>query len=76
MNDKELIDSETLAICVAYEQGFGHGLQNRTKLVNPYSSTAMISLRSFAMRCKMAWDYGFSEGQAKHRQQKEVSDER
>jgi hypothetical protein len=54
----DLIDDETLGICVAYEQGYGHGLQNRTELTNPYCKNAGPSF--------MAWNYGFQEGQNKH----------
>lgn len=61
MEKVDLIDSQTLGICVAYEQGYGHGLENRTELSNPYSLCSKI---------KMAWDYGFSEGQNKFKNRK------
>ena len=56
MDNENLIDDEILGICVAYEQGYGHGLENRTELNNPYSLSAQQ---------RAAWDYGFSEGQNK-----------
>lgn len=40
-----------LEICTAYEQGFGHGYDQRD-LTNPYSEGYG----------KEAWDYGYSEG--------------
>ena len=79
MGKVDLIDDETLAICVAYEQGYGHGLENRIELSNPYSlcSRAPLSLQRYALlrQCKMAWDYGFSAGQNKFEKWKGVSTE-
>ena len=41
-----------LAICTAYEQGYGHGLERRN-LGNPYKKDSDEW---------QAWDYGYSEG--------------
>ena len=62
MKDYDLmIDYNTLAICEAYEQGYGHGYQNRSELRNPYPSVSTYQ----AEQCRMAWEYGFSVGEAK-----------
>lgn len=78
MDNENLIDDEILGICVAYEQGYGHGLENRTELSNPYSlCSRALSLQRYAFRRrrKMAWDYGFSEGQNKFAKFKGLSTE-
>ena len=44
-----------LAICVAYEQGYGHGLKKR-ELGNPYF------MDDENLAAHDAWAYGYSEG--------------
>jgi len=45
-----------LAICTAYEQGYGHGYDQRN-LSNPYGDKTSNAWQ--------AWDYGYSEGNRK-----------
>lgn len=47
--------AETLAICVSYEQGYGHGLKRRD-LSNPYK------IEDLDQDTHDAWAYGYSEG--------------
>jgi hypothetical protein len=44
-----------LAICTAYEQGYGHGYDRRN-LGNPYRKASDVW---------WAWDFGYSEGNRK-----------
>lgn len=44
-----------LQICTAYEQGYGHGYDQRG-LTNPYRDKSLA---------QDAWDYGYSEGNRK-----------
>jgi hypothetical protein len=46
---------EILAICTAYEQGYGHGYDCRS-LKNPYKKDSDEW---------QAWDYGYNEGNRK-----------
>jgi hypothetical protein len=46
---------EILAICTAYEQGYGHGYERRN-LTNPYKKDSDEW---------HAWDHGYSEGNRK-----------
>ena len=52
-----------LAICTAYEQGFGHGLEGRS-LTNPCGKIGNLS---------DAWAYGFEEGGRKLAARREQS---
>lgn len=56
MNEKPIGIFEVKSICIAYEQGFGHGLDNRS-LPNPYNSEHL----------QEAWDYGYHTGNFKHK---------
>lgn len=47
-----------LEICTAYEQGYGHGYDQRD-LSNPYTKET---------HAWDAWDYGYSEGKRVHLQ--------
>lgn len=52
-NETELNYRKVYGICVAYEQGFGHGLQRRN-LGNPYPQKSENFL---------AWDFGYKAGE-------------
>ena len=51
--DSEFNKRKVYGICVAYEQGFGHGLQRRN-LGNPYPPNSDNFL---------AWDFGYNAGE-------------
>ena len=55
-----------LAICTAYEQGYGHG-EGRRKLTNPYLKDSDEW---------QAWDYGYSEGLRKRMEREAMEDRR
>jgi len=52
MKTKEEIFDDVIDICFAYEQGYGHGKQDR-KLKNPHKENSSMSI---------AWDYGYEQG--------------
>jgi hypothetical protein len=54
---------EVLAICTAYEQGYGHGYEQRS-LSNPYAISSDE---------RDAWDHGYNEG-ARARQRYEKAE--
>ena len=52
MKTKEEIFYDVIDICLAYEQGYGHGEQN-SKLQNPYKENSPMFF---------AWNHGHTEG--------------
>lgn len=52
-----------ISICTAYEQGYGHGLEDRN-LTNPYASKTDEWV---------AWEHGFLEGYRKRLQHTEAT---
>ena len=53
-DEGEGMKAETLAICVAYEQGYLKGIKKRHEAVNPYLAVDQDT--------EEAWIYGYSEG--------------
>jgi len=49
------MEYDVIGICTAYEQGYGHGYDQRN-LQNPYREKS---------ETWMAWDYGYGEGNRK-----------
>ena len=56
MNKKQ---RDVLGICNAYEDGMGHGLENRTELKNPYTKDSDEYV---------AWAWGFQLGQSRRKE--------
>lgn len=59
------INWDVISICIAYEQGFGDGLDNRTK-PNPYTP----GTNNFD-----AWNYGYETGNSKNKYDEGLEDD-